>query len=65
MAELLLEKGYELHGPIRRDSTFNTSRIDHRAGPDDTVALLVVALTPLDRQLPLVTLMERIAPTAR
>jgi len=29
LAELLLEKGYEVHGLIRRASTFNTSRIDH------------------------------------
>ena len=29
LAELLLAKGYELHGLIRRASTFNTSRIDH------------------------------------
>lgn len=29
LAELLLNKGYEVHGIIRRASTFNTSRIDH------------------------------------
>jgi GDPmannose 4,6-dehydratase len=29
LAELLLDKGYEVHGIIRRSSTFNTSRIDH------------------------------------
>ena len=29
LAELLLKKGYEVHGIIRRASTFNTSRIDH------------------------------------
>lgn len=29
LADLLLEKGYEVHGIIRRTSTFNTSRIDH------------------------------------
>ena len=29
LAELLLEKGYEVHGIIRRASTFNTLRIDH------------------------------------
>jgi GDPmannose 4,6-dehydratase len=29
LAELLLEKGYDVHGIIRRSSTFNTSRIDH------------------------------------
>ncbi|TCC33523.1 GDP-mannose 4,6-dehydratase [Kribbella sindirgiensis] len=29
LAELLLSKGYEVHGLIRRASTFNTKRIDH------------------------------------
>jgi GDPmannose 4,6-dehydratase len=29
LVELLLEKGYEVHGIIRRSSNFNTSRIDH------------------------------------
>jgi GDPmannose 4,6-dehydratase len=29
LAELLLEKGYQVHGIIRRCSSFNTSRIDH------------------------------------
>lgn len=29
LTELLLEKGYEVHGLIRRSSTFSTSRIDH------------------------------------
>src|ERR1700747_97544 len=29
LAELLLSKGYEVHGVIRRASTFNTQRIDH------------------------------------
>ncbi len=29
LAELLLEKGYVVHGIVRRSSTFNTSRIDH------------------------------------
>jgi GDPmannose 4,6-dehydratase len=29
LAELLLAKGYEVHGVVRRASTFNTSRIDH------------------------------------
>jgi GDP-D-mannose dehydratase len=28
LAELLLEKGYEVHGLVRRASTFNTSRLD-------------------------------------
>jgi GDPmannose 4,6-dehydratase len=29
LAEFLLDKGYEVHGIIRRSSTFNTSRIEH------------------------------------
>ncbi|MDN5857969.1 MAG: GDP-mannose 4,6-dehydratase [Pseudonocardia sp.] len=29
LAELLLEKGYEVHGMVRRASTFNTARLDH------------------------------------
>ncbi|CAD6491647.1 MAG: GDP-mannose 4,6-dehydratase [Candidatus Argoarchaeum ethanivorans] len=29
LTELLMSKGYEVHGIIRRSSTFNTSRIDH------------------------------------
>lgn len=29
LAELLIQKGYEVHGLIRRSSTFNTDRIDH------------------------------------
>ena len=29
LAELLLEKGYEVHGIVRRASSFNTERLDH------------------------------------
>ena len=29
LTELLLDKGYEVHGIIRRTSNFNTNRIDH------------------------------------
>jgi len=36
LAELLLSKGYEVHGMMRRSSTFNTERIDHLyADPHD------------------------------
>jgi GDPmannose 4,6-dehydratase len=34
LAELLLEKGYEVHGLIRRSSSFNTGRIDHLHNPN-------------------------------
>lgn len=41
LAELLLSKGYEVHGIIRRASTFSTSRIDHiYADPHDPKARL-------------------------
>jgi GDPmannose 4,6-dehydratase len=40
LAELLLGKGYEVHGVIRRASTFNTDRIDHLyADPHESPAL--------------------------
>ncbi len=29
LSELLLQKGYEVHGSKRRSSLFNTERIDH------------------------------------
>ena len=29
LADLLLEKGYQVHGIIRRSSSFNTSRLEH------------------------------------
>jgi GDPmannose 4,6-dehydratase len=41
LAELLLGKGYEVHGLVRRASTFNRGRIDHLAvGPQHTVGRL-------------------------
>jgi GDPmannose 4,6-dehydratase len=41
LAELLLNKGYEVHGVIRRASTFNTHRIDHLyVDPHDPTARL-------------------------
>ena len=34
LAEFLLEKGYEVHGLMRRHSTINTERIDHLLNDD-------------------------------
>ena len=31
LSEFLLDKGYEVHGIVRRSSSFNTNRIDHIA----------------------------------
>jgi GDPmannose 4,6-dehydratase len=36
LAEFLLAKGYEVHGIIRRASTFNTGRVDHLLDPTGT-----------------------------
>ena len=35
LIELLLEKGYQVHGIIRRSSSFNTGRIDHLYNDSD------------------------------
>ncbi len=43
LAELLLSKGYEVHGVIRRASTFNTGRIDHiYEGPQEPDRSLIL-----------------------
>ena len=63
LAELLLEKGYTVHGLIRRASTFNTSRIDHLyQDPHDPKARLFLHYGDLTDGSRLVTLMERIQP---
>jgi GDPmannose 4,6-dehydratase len=63
LAELLLDKGYEVHGLIRRSSTFNTSRIDHLyVDPHDPEARLFLHYGDLTDGSRLVTLLERIAP---
>jgi GDPmannose 4,6-dehydratase len=37
LAEILLEKGYEVYGMVRRSSSFNTARIDHIFGDVELV----------------------------
>lgn len=39
LAELLVEKGYDVHGLIRRASSYNTSRIDHLCNVSDKIKL--------------------------
>jgi GDPmannose 4,6-dehydratase len=63
LAELLLDKGYEVHGLRRRSSTFNTSRIDHLLTDwHDARARLFLHHADLTDGSRLVTLLERIAP---
>jgi GDPmannose 4,6-dehydratase len=63
LAELLLGKGYEVHGLIRRASTFNTSRIDHLyQDPHDPEAKLFLHYGDLSDGARLVTLLHEIQP---
>jgi GDPmannose 4,6-dehydratase len=63
LAELLLSKGYEVHGLIRRASTFNTSRIDHLyVDPHEPVAKLFLHYGDLSDGARLVTLLAQINP---
>jgi len=63
LAELLLSKGYEVHGLIRRSSTFNTSRIDHLyVDPHDPEAKLFLHYGDLSDGSRLVTLLSEIQP---
>lgn len=64
LAELLLEKGYEVHGIVRRSSSFNTSRIDHLyQDPHDENARLFLHFGDLTDASRLVTLLERVQPS--
>ena len=63
LAELLLGKGYTVHGLIRRSSTFNTSRIDHLyRDPHDPEARLFLHYGDLSDGSRLVTLLNEIRP---
>lgn len=63
LTELLLAKGYEVHGLIRRASTFNTSRIDHLyVDPHDENARLFLHYGDLSDGARLVTLLAEINP---
>ena len=63
LAELLLSKGYEVHGLIRRSSTFNTSRIDHLyVDPHEEGARLFLHYGDLSDGARLVTLLSQIQP---
>jgi GDPmannose 4,6-dehydratase len=63
MAELLLDKGYEVHGLIRRASSFNTGRIEHLyADPHEQGARLFLHYADLTEGSRLVTLLSSIAP---
>jgi GDPmannose 4,6-dehydratase len=63
LAELLLQKGYIVHGLIRRASTFNTRRIDHLyRDPHESETRLFLHYGDISDGSRLVTLIERIRP---
>ncbi len=64
LAEFLIEKGYEVHGLIRRSSSFNTSRIDHiYQDPHDSSAQLFLHYGDLIDGVGLTNLIREIQPT--
>jgi GDPmannose 4,6-dehydratase len=61
---LLLGKGYEVHGIIRRSATFNTERIDHiYQDPHETGARLFLHYGDLNDASSLANIIRRIKPT--
>jgi GDPmannose 4,6-dehydratase len=63
LAELLLDKGYEVHGAIRRSSSFNTGRIDHLyQDPHEADAQLFLHYVDLNDPLSLVRLLTTVQP---
>jgi GDPmannose 4,6-dehydratase len=63
LAELLVAKGYTVHGLIRRSSSFNTERIDHiYQGPDEPDRSLVLHHADLSDGVALVNMLRDIQP---
>lgn len=63
LAELLLEKGYEVHGIKRRASSFNTQRVDHLyADPHDEAARFVLHYGDLTDSSSLTRIVSEVQP---
>lgn len=63
LAEYLISKGYEVHGLIRRSSTFNTSRIDHLfRDPHEKSRTLQLHFSDMSDGSRLTTLLSQILP---
>lgn len=64
LAELLLEKGYEVHGIVRRSSSFNTGRIDHLyKDRHETGVKLFMHYGDLCDATNLITIISKVKPT--
>ncbi|MEV1009105.1 GDP-mannose 4,6-dehydratase [Streptomyces sp. NPDC049881] len=63
LAELLMAKGYTVHGLVRRSSSFNTERIDHiYQGPQEPGRTLVLHHADLSDGVALVNLLREVRP---
>jgi len=63
LAELLLEKGYEVHGIIRRSSSFNTQRLDHiYRDPHESKTRLFLVHGDLSDSSALNTILRQVVP---
>ena len=63
LTELLLEKGYEVHGIKRRSSSFNTSRIDHLyQDPHDQDPRLILHYGDLTDSTNLIRIIQQVQP---
>ena len=62
LTELLLGKGYEVHGIVRRASSFNTDRIDRIYDPNDQSGRLKLHYGDLTDSVSLVNLIRQIEP---
>lgn len=63
LAELLLEKGYEVHGIKRRSSLFNTDRIDHLyQDPHETARRLVLHYGDMTDSSSLIRIIQQVQP---
>ena len=63
LAELLLGKGYEVHGLIRRSSSFSTGRIEHLyRDPHDEEARLFLHYSDLSNSSSLITTINKVKP---
>jgi GDPmannose 4,6-dehydratase len=63
LSELLLEKGYEVHGMRRRSSSFNTGRIDHLySDPHETKNKFTLHYTDMTEATSLIRVLQEVQP---
>jgi GDPmannose 4,6-dehydratase len=64
LAELLLDKGYEVHGVKRRSSSFNTERVDHLyQDPHETARRFILHYGDMTDATNLLRLVQQVQPT--